>query len=216
MAAFWLLFKKHTISAAIALAICWFFVHAHWATSWQLPQQQIKKPINIMGVISNITSHTPQTAKFYLRLTAINDEKIPWYVQPKLRLSWQEPSQQLQLGDTIQLTVKLKPAHGFSNQGGFSYQKWLLLKGVRATGYVVNTANAKGKAINIIKPSSSYRQVIYTKVKQATAHLPYQGLILALTVGEKHLITDSQWKTVKSTGISHLLALSGLHSGIVF
>ena len=220
MAALWLLFKKYTISAAIVLAICWFFIHAHWATHWQLPQQHIKKPINIIGVVSNITSHSPEKAKFYVRLSAIEDEKIPWYVHPKLRLSWQKPNLQLQLGDTIQLTVKLKPAHGFSNQGGFSYQKWLLLKGVRATGYVVNTTyakgNAKGKAVIVVKPSSSYRQVIYTKIKQATAQLPYQGLILALTVGEKHLITDSQWKTVKSTGISHLLAISGLHIGIVF
>jgi competence protein ComEC len=211
MAALWLLFKKHSISAAIITAICWFFIHSHWAVSWQLPKQQIKKPINIIGVVSNITNHNPETAKFYLRLTTIGDQKIPWYVQPKLRLSWQKPSQHLQLGDTIQVTVKLKPAHGFSNQGGFSYQKWLLLKGVRATGYVVN-----GKAVNIVKPSSSFRQAIYSKVKQSTAQLPYQGLILALTVGEKHLITDSQWKTVKSTGISHLLAISGLHIGIVF
>lgn len=211
MAAFWLLYKKRTISGAIVLAICWFFIHAHWATSWQLPAQQIKKPINIMGVVSNITSHTPQAAKFIVRLTAIEDSNIRWYIQPKLRLSWQKPTQQLQMGDTIALTVKLKPAHGFANEGGFSYQKWLLLKGIRATGYVVN-----GKVVNIIKPSSSYRQAIYTKVKKATEQLSYQGLILALTVGEKQLITDKQWKTVKSTGISHLLAISGLHIGIVF
>lgn len=209
--ALWLLLKKHTVSGAIVIAICWFFIHAHWITHWQLPTQQIKKPINIMGVVSNISSHTGKTTKFIMRLTSIAGESIGWYVQPQLRLSWQNPTKSLQMGDTIALTVKLKPAHGFANEGGFSYQKWLLLKGIRATGYVVN-----GKEVSVVKPSSSNRQSIYTKLKQATTQLPYQGLILALTVGEKHLITNEQWKTVKSTGISHLLAISGLHIGIVF
>lgn len=214
----WLLFKQkwgfRSLLGIAILSVSWFFIQALWQTHWQLPPSLIKKPANIIGVVSNIPSRPGENLRFNLQLTSIGGEKLHWYTQynqPTIKLNWQKANQTLRLGDTVQLTAKLKPAYGFANQGGFSYQKWLMLQGIRATGYVVGQ-----QPVKVIEPSTSFRQLIFDRLSQATANLDYQGLLVALTMGEKQFISVDQWQTIKATGISHLLAISGLHIGIVF
>ncbi len=220
----YLLSTKQWLKSAVILAICGFSLHALWLTHWHLPSHQIKKPLIIIGVVSNIPSVTRDNIRFNLKVSQLDQQKYRWFERPVFKLSQQtdrqitaqttaqtKKPQNLQLGDTVKLTAKLKPAHGFANQGGFSYQKWLLLQGIRATGYVVNS-----QPLTIVEPSSSYRQRVFDKLKTATAGQTYQGLLMALTMGEKQFITADQWQTIKATGISHLLAISGLHIGVVF
>jgi competence protein ComEC len=207
---FGLMVKQKWVLSAIIFALCWFFIHAHWQTAWQLPPALIKKPIDIVGVVSAIPSTNGDNFKFNLQLLSIAGHQVSVFTRPQIKLNWQKANQPLRLGDTVRLTAKLKPAYGFTNLGGFSYQKWLLLNNIRATGYVV------GQSVVIDKPSTNRRQIIFEKLSRQTQGLTYQGLLLALTMGEKQFIKTEQWQIIKATGISHLLAISGLHIGIVF
>jgi competence protein ComEC len=208
---FWLFCYKKPLPASIAFGIGWFFLHAHWATSWTLPKQLVKTPLTVIGVVSDIPSHVDGNSRFNLQLHTIDDFTTPRLYQPLIKLNWQKPDKRIQMGDKLKLVVKLKPAHGFANAGGFSYQKYLLLKGIRATGYVISK-----HPVEVLKHSSSYRQQVFNTLVKTTNGLDYQGILLALVVGEKQLITKRQWQTIKAAGISHLLAISGLHIGIVF
>jgi competence protein ComEC len=205
-------FNKNKPSLSVFLfAFSWFFIHAHWATHWHLPKTLIKKPVMVIGIVWHIPRVNHQDVKFSLKLESLDGVAISPLFRPLIKLSWQDSNQLLKMGDRVSLIVKLKPPHGFANQGGFSYQKWLLLKGFRATGYVVNKTPMK-----VIKKGSSLRQTIFDQLEQKTSLSPYQGLLLALSIGEKHHISDKQWQLIKGAGISHLLAISGLHIGIVF
>ena len=44
---------------------------------------------------------------------------------------------------------------------------------------------------------------------------PYLGIVLALSIGDKNKIPMEQWQGVTATGTNHLLAISGLHIGLI-
>ena len=58
-----------------------------------------------------------------------------------MRLSWYESAPALAVGERWSLTVRLKRPHGFSNPGGFDYERWLFQRGIQATGYVRSKAD---------------------------------------------------------------------------
>ncbi len=131
---------------------------------------------------------------------------------------------QLVSGTIMTLKAKIKPIHGRVNPNGFAYEKWLVSESYIATGYVkkitteqieAKPINTRVNAINSIKQFYNHqRQKLYSHLESISANNQFQGLILALSIGEKRMISDEQWSIFKNSGTSHLLAISGLHIGI--
>lgn len=143
---------------------------------------------------------------------------ISWYNQHELRV-----------GQRWQLVLKLRRPRGFVNEGGFDYQRWLLSRGVGATGYVRETAATNklnqriedSHAVALLLPT--WRQKIRDWLSQgiqndaidANSHASALGPLLALAIGDNSQINEAQWQVFQSTGTSHLMAISGLHIGLV-
>ncbi|PCK10193.1 MAG: DNA internalization-related competence protein ComEC/Rec2 [Alteromonadaceae bacterium] len=139
-------------------------------------------------------------------------------VGKKIRLSWRDQDQ-LKPGERWRLTVRLKRPRGFVNPEGFDYHAWLLQQGYAATGYV------KGKAENRLLSVgdagfSGHRYALRERLfgeqnEQGEPHLKWQGVLQALLLGDKSRITQAQWTVFSATGTVHLMAISGLHIGLV-
>ncbi len=133
-----------------------------------------------------------------------------------MRLNWFHPVQVLKVGDRWQLTVRLKRPHGFFNPGGFDFEKWIFQNNLQATGYV--TSSSLNKLLNsywYLKPIDRLREYISSKISSSLTDHPYTGLIKALVIGVNNEITQAQWQVFRATGTSHLMAISGLHIGLV-
>lgn len=205
-------FYRHwRITAGFIVGFCCFFAHAHWAVSWSLPEAVVKKPVELEGTVVDIAKTYGDITRFDLKLQQFDKQPLPLWQDVNIRVRWQHATFVPQVGDKLLLETKLKPPHGLANEGGFSYQKYLLTKRIRASGYVTHSSRPKR-----ISRGKNTRQALYLKLLSATETLPYQGFLLALSVGDKQQITKPQWQTIQHAGISHLLAISGLHIGIVF
>ncbi|REL27717.1 DNA internalization-related competence protein ComEC/Rec2 [Thalassotalea euphylliae] len=140
----------------------------------------------------------------------------------------------LQQGDLLSTNIKIKPAHGLANQGSFNYQRWLRANGVHATGYVVTRQKtvaqnvesiqhstepqpqlAQITAFKHVKVGNSVRERLYQRVMRLTEGFSHQALILALLFGERALFDEQIWQVLQATGTQHLVAISGLHVGLV-
>ncbi len=137
-------------------------------------------------------------------------------VPKKIRLSWFFPKQDIKSGQHWRFTVKLKKPHGRFNPQGFDYEKWLFIHNIGATGYIRN----KPKPVKIIETSSwksvaGVRQVVADKLNDSLKNYPSKGIIKALAIGEREDLTQQQWEVYKNTGTVHLLAISGLHIGLI-
>ncbi|MCK5191467.1 MAG: DNA internalization-related competence protein ComEC/Rec2, partial [Methylococcales bacterium] len=134
----------------------------------------------------------------------------------KLRLSWFFPEQQIKSGQTWKLTVKLKKPHGRFNPDGFDYERWLFMQNIGATGYVKNKPHPKLIAtIPVWQSFDSVRQTIADNLNELIADTDNIGVIKALTIGERHDINKERWQIFRNTGTVHLLAISGLHIGLI-
>ncbi|WP_017446246.1 DNA internalization-related competence protein ComEC/Rec2 [Gayadomonas joobiniege] len=126
----------------------------------------------------------------------------------RIRLSWYQNKQQVADGQTYRFIVKLKPVNGLANEAGFDYQKWLYSEGIQATGYV--------KTGILLNPEVSWRAEIFSQLSQALEPYQTKPLMLALSMGYRGHIDSSTWSKLERTGTAHLLAISGLHIGLVF
>lgn len=146
--------------------------------------------------------------RFNAKITHLNNNRLNSPMQ--LRLSWKNPSLALQQGQTVQLKVKFKPAHGLANLGSFSYQTWLNSKKISATGYVVNHKDNKLHFNDI-----TLRQKGFSAYQQLLPDHDLSPLLLALGFGSRIELSQAQWKVLQRTGTGHLIAISGLHIGLV-
>jgi len=135
----------------------------------------------------------------------------------RLRLAWYGQHPPLRAGDRWRLRLRLKRPRGFINPGGFDFEGWLFRRGIRATGYVRDhPANKRlGPAPGARYALQRLRQRLAAALAEALVDSPRRGLLTALALGERGAITTDQWTVLRNTGTSHLVAISGLHLGLV-
>jgi len=152
----------------------------------------------------------------------------------KLLLSWYQTSPVLQVGERWRLKVRLKRPHGFMNPGGFDYEATLFRKGIRAKGYVREPRKGQRQShesgvpiqadrVNVRLAEASVnnysvgqiREGLRARILSAAQDHPLRGIVLALAIGDRQQIAPPQWEILMRTGTNHLVAISGLHVGLV-
>ncbi len=137
-------------------------------------------------------------------------------LRKKLRLSGYVStfSQPVERGDVWQMVLRLKRPRGYVNPGGFDYQAWLLYHLYSATGYVKSNT----QSILIKKRQHGIISVLRNTLKDrlfSTSTSEFSGFFKALLLGDRSSLSQSQWDILASTGTTHLMAISGLHIGLI-
>ena len=179
------------------------------------------KDLIVEGVVATIPERQGKNWRFYLdvstakrlKVGVAQDEIIE--LSGKIKLGWYRTNQMISAGETLQLQVRLKRPNGFMNKGGFDYEKWLFTQRVKATGYV--RESSENKVLHTAKWYSvnHLRERLQQKISLAVSDKFSAAIISALAVASRNEITDKQWDLFRQTGTSHLIAISGLHIGMV-
>ncbi|WP_218921105.1 ComEC/Rec2 family competence protein, partial [Piscirickettsia salmonis] len=157
--------------------------------------------------------------RFLFLIESINHQ--PLWPARQVRLNWyrfkQKKQQVLKAGESWQFQVKLRAPFGLENFIGFNYRRWLYQHSIQATGLVIDRYGKKG--INGKLSSShvfnlqQYRQKIAWFLERIDLH--NTALIKALVLGERAEVKRSVRNLLQQTGTAHLLAVSGLHIGLI-
>jgi competence protein ComEC len=168
----------------------------------------------ITGSVAEFPVHAPGRSVFEFAVEAAIGLNLP----KRLRLSWYEPTQRPQIGDRWRLEVRLKRPSGSLNPGGFDFERWLFVKGLGATGYVRDAQLLSRVGLG---PSQVWRGGL-AGIRGSLAERLRSGdgdtasaLLQALVLGTRHGFQDEHWQVLRRTGTSHLVAISGLHVGLV-
>lgn len=198
-----------------AAGFLWVLWHAGAILATALPEELEGRDVIAEGVVIAIPRLRERGMTLYLDIQHLSQAGEIRPVTCVVRLNWYGSVPTVQAGERWRLKVRLKQPHGYMNPGGFDYEGWLFSRGIRATGYV-----RQGSENRRLSPAPAYswrhwRQRLYDTINMRLADHPFQGMILALAMGERQGISPDQWKVLRGTGTSHLVAISGLHIGLV-
>lgn len=186
----------------------WAAYNSHAILSWTLPHTLEGKPLVLTGTIASLVT-TDNSAQHFNFSTTIKQPVL-------LRLSWPNHHARLLPGDVWQITVKLKRIHGMENPGGFDVEKWALQEHLRATGYVIDDPKNDYISHSLFNyPFAQIRQLVKERIESTLADSSMLPWVLALAVGDRSEVNSTDWEVLRKTGTNHLMAIAGLHIGLL-
>lgn len=206
--------------AALLFGFAYAGLMAWQALLHALPPELESQDMLVEGRVLNLPQEDDDRSRFEFWIESVKRKGETEDFTGKVRLSWmgldtRQSDQQPKAGERWQLLVRLKAPHGFANPGGFVYDDWAWREGILARGYVRKSPeNTK-----LAEPSGfgrweAGRQAISERLHSAIKG-PAQALVAALTLGDRSGFTQADWQSFRDTGTNHLVAISGLHIGMV-
>lgn len=212
------------ILAMIALLMATGFGLAQWR-AWVMSApvlQQELRYVQAEGIIHSMELQ-PGGVRLILQdpvIAGLAAEKTP----VRIRLVVKGKDINAMPGDYLRLPVRLFPLPRPVIPGGYDYGRQLWFEGLQATGYGFgiggHQANNDWPGLSIA--IAAWRYQVARHIKSAFERLQASGmterdggLAIALLTGQRGLLADSEEQAMRDSGLAHLLAISGLHIGLV-
>jgi competence protein ComEC len=130
--------------------------------------------------------------------------------------------QDIHPGDWIRFSASLRPIRNFQTPGTFDLETWWALRGIRVKGFVGSPLRFAVVGHNRSSDAMSLPRYWLEAAREGLINalgrcLEGQalGVGLALLVGERAWLSPEVGKAFSSTGVGHLLAVSGIHMALV-
>ena len=124
----------------------------------------------------------------------------------------------LNIDSQLLLSTNLKPFRKPSNPGQFDYSKYMETLGVFDQIQLNNSHILKRLvgATTLQGRAEQFRNYLLKKLKQTPLDFDERAIIQALVLGQKKDITKELYGKYAAAGVVHILAVSGLHVGILY
>lgn len=165
---------------------------------------------SVTGWVDAFPDRGPVRTTFSLRV-----ERADAGVPERLRLAWYDARERIEPAQRFELTVRLRAPRGLLNPGGFDYERWLLLEGYGATGYVRRGRRVPADSATLPQRWLALRAELARRIGASGLERDAAALVTALTLGERSSFDDAHWRVLRRTGTTHLVAISGMHIGLL-
>lgn len=202
------------------IGFTWAQFQASSLLKHRLPDSYIGKDITVTGYIASLPDIDERKIRFEFDIDEVLDPDLD-IVPTRIRLSWYQRqedrvSKLIRAGDKWQFTVRLKPPRNFANPGAFNYSGWLLQKKILSIGYIRNKSDNKLLETKFSSyPVQRFRQSLRNQLLASNIDAHFQPFLLALVIGDRGDMSAGDWAVLKNTGTVHLMAISGLHIGLI-
>jgi len=217
----WLRGGKWRLIGVLACGLGLAGLHAASTLAQQLPIPLEQHEVTFEGRVLDLPQREPRRTRFVFRVDADASQpaalrgkrlQLAWYDDSKAPPGARPPRFGLHAGSRWRLCAKLRAPRGLRNPGGFDGEKQALADRIAATGYLCGAASpiqlARGRGID------GWRERMSARIAEA---VPNQAsrFVRALAVGDTRGVGDEDWEVLRAVGVTHLVAISGFHVGIV-
>ena len=231
-----------TAVVGVLLGVAHGYFHIDHAVDSRLSEQWHGEYLIVEGQIATFPKVGPRKTAFELELRCVNDRtgicipsndlirqdsylsnirriKVNLYAgfghdhQPPVYLQYP-----LEPGENVRLGIKLKIPRGLANQNGFDYGRWLMQRGIHALANGKLECFLQDVCERLSPPEGIWkvRLHIADKIQSLFSDFPKtQQFLSALWLANKSNLDTSMQEAFTSLGLSHLLAISGLHIGMI-
>ena len=179
------------------------------------------EPVEIQGCVVSIPERRHSSIRFDLQIQSLDSNTIK--SSPVVRTSWGVDPDTVDIppltpGDTVIFEAYLRSPGGLRNPHGFNYRRYLNLEGVVAVAYPYNEDKLLSHRSAYTFPGdmlfgirTGIRATVERLFPDATS-----PTVLALVTGERGTLANEVSEEYRRSGLAHLLAISGLHVGILY
>ena len=182
--------------------------------SWQFPAEILSGPYAGHSIqVTLVANEKEQAANEKKQAAKEEKQAVDGKEQALDRKSAPRP------GDHIYINARVGEVHTAGNPGAFDYARFLRRQGISGRAYVAgNRWKVRAMAddeVSLRLRMARYRQSLSA---QYFSHLGSEeaAIAAAMSLGDKRSLAAAQRQSFSATGVSHVLALSGLHLGIMF
>lgn len=172
----------------------------------------LKQSAELSGKIISLVKQTNTHFSFTLQndQTSTNIQVIHFYKKPPKSLE-----KNIQYGSTCKLNAEIKLPETKSNPGQFDYRSYLQTKGISYQAVLADMTQLQCKAGRGILPIIyQFRDTFFIYIGQTLSD-EAAAWVKALVFGDDSYLDEDTIEMFQRWGMSHLLAISGLHVGIV-
>ena len=204
-------------AALVGFALCG--LHAAMSLAAQLPAEHERGDFTVTGRVMGLPEDEARRTRFQFRVD--DDPALPEFLRgAKLRVAWydnewsDEPTRRYEIrpGAQWRLQLRLRAPRGLRNPGGFDAERHALASRIAATGHVREQATAEQ-----LRPAGgidAWRDGIANRIAAAVPG-DSSRYVRALALGDTRGLEDTDWELLRATGLTHLIAISGFHVGLV-
>jgi competence protein ComEC len=194
-------------------------LHVAWALSQQLPLALERQDVVVTGRVVDLPADELRRTRFMLRVD--DGDQLPAPLRGRLlQLSWYDeykpvsPSRRFALrsGSRWRFELRLRAPRGLRNPGVFDSEKSALARRIAATGYVRDPRHAR--QLSAARGVDAWRESMSARIA-ATVPSTSARYVQALALGDTRALDDLDWEALRATGLTHLIAISGFHVGMV-
>jgi len=186
-----------------------------------IPVSLEKEDIVVVGVISSLVEVDGNVSSFDFEVASTQHKEKPIAKLGTIRLKSYQAMTGFKSGERWQFTVRLKRPRSLLNPGvSFDLAAWMYSKGISAKGYIV-----KGSAVRLLSDHNwpwelrakvdDLRKGFSDFLAQQSISDQKKAIFSALSVGVRDKMDSETWQVLRDTGTAHLVAISGLHIGLV-
>ena len=159
-----------------------------------------------------------KTITLTAEVSSITLDSINFITSGKSLFYLKKDSSSLQIlpGDLLQLyNLSLDTVAFYNNPGQFDYSKYLRFNQIHYLSFIKKWDN-QGLVFNLKRYPTILRNKALSLFKSNISDKEHLAVINALVLGYKDELSNSTKLSFSSTGAMHVLAVSGLHVGIIF
>ena len=174
-------------------------------------------PLTIGGQVVRVERrpHAPRVLLDRLLIPGLAAEETPARVRLRLR-----KADRVAVGDRIVLRARLSPPSAPAMPGGYDFQRRAWFERIGGVGFALSHAKPSDRVgagqdvSGFWLALSGLRQRMAERIRAAAAG-PAGAVAAALLVGDRSAIPEEISQAMRDSGLAHLLAISGLHLGLV-
>lgn len=167
------------------------------------------------GRIVGLPERREERLSFRLHVTSRAQGKPSPLAGRTLLVRWHLPAGPDPItGERWRLSLRIQPPRGRVNFQGPDLEAWYFASGIDGVATVTSTggvrlAAAEGWSLH------GTRGQLAARLRETLAGHPGLGLVLALAIADRSAMDPDLQGALRATGTGHLLAISGLHVGMV-
>lgn len=177
----------------------------------------------LIGTLLEMPEFDNEQSKIKIKIKSLQFKDDSRFIKSKgiINLSLREPwPTQFKAGDLLAVRTLLGKPHGFRNPGVFYYPRYLAMSDIWVTGKIRSRLHVA--KVNV--PFSLFDKLYYlpeqmrttiSRILDQSLSLQHAALYKAILIGDRSSVDKNTLELFKTTGCMHILAISGLHMGII-